>query len=159
LVQSSWQYLPTTRDKDELTVFHNTKAGDSYCSLSPARPLPYGATKSALESMSAVWATELRKFKITVNVLVPGGPTDTSLIAEASGWPRDQFLRPEIMGPPACWLVSDESNDFTGQRITAKKWNEALPGIEAAKNASRAIGWPEIADQPADWQNESTTGS
>jgi hypothetical protein len=29
---------PTTRDKDELSVSCNTKVGDSYCSLSPARP-------------------------------------------------------------------------------------------------------------------------
>lgn len=116
------------------------------------RVLPYGATKAALESMSAVWAAELKESRITVNVLVPGGPTDTALIADASGWPRNKLLRPEIMGPPACWLVSDESDGFTGRRITAKNWNENLPAGEAAKLASRPIGWPELADPPASWQ-------
>ena len=109
------------------------------------RVLPYGATKAALESMSAVWATELAGTGITVNVLVPGGPTDTPFIANETGWPRHLMLRPEIMGPPACWLVSDESKDMTGQRITAARWDTSLPPAEAAQAASRAIGWPELA--------------
>src|SRR4051812_11866603 len=72
------------------------------------RVLPYGATKSALESMSAIWATELDPDGITVNVLIPGGPTDTAFIADGAGWNRANMLKPEIMGPPACWLVSDD---------------------------------------------------
>ena len=109
------------------------------------RVLPYGAAKAALESMSAVWAKELDGSGITVNVLVPGGPTDTPLIADASGWPRDKMLRPEIMGPPTAWLVSDEAGEFTGQRITAARWDTALKPADAARRASRAIGWPELA--------------
>jgi NAD(P)-dependent dehydrogenase (short-subunit alcohol dehydrogenase family) len=109
------------------------------------RVLPYGATKSALESMAAVWAAELEGSGITVNVLIPGGPTDTPFIAQESGWPRETMLRPEIMGPPACWLLSEEANGFTGQRIIAARWDAALSSTAAAKAASRAIGWPELA--------------
>ena len=108
------------------------------------RILPYGATKSALESMSAVWAQELKGDGITVNVLIPGGPTDTAIIADGSGWDRAKMLRPQIMGPPACWLVSDEAADYTGQRIIAANWDAKLPGAEAAAKAGRAIGWPEL---------------
>jgi NAD(P)-dependent dehydrogenase (short-subunit alcohol dehydrogenase family) len=95
--------------------------------------------------MSAIWAVELDGSGITVNVLVPGGPTDTPFIADEAGWPRDQMLKPAIMGPPACWLVSDASGDFTGQRITAARWDAKLPAAEAVKQASRAIGWPELS--------------
>ncbi len=109
------------------------------------RVLPYGATKSALESMSAIWAAELKDSGITVNVLVPGGPTDTPFIADAAGWPRAQMLKPAIMGPPAAWLMSEAANGFTGMRITAARWDANLPGLEAAQRASRAIGWPELA--------------
>ena len=116
------------------------------------RVLPYGATKSALEAMSAIWAAELKGSGITVNVLVPGGATDTALIADGSGWPRSELLRPEIMGPPACWLISDEADKFTGRRLTAVDWNIALPSSEAAKTASRPIGWPELAKPPKEWQ-------
>ena len=108
------------------------------------RVLPYGATKSALESMSAIWATELAPDRITVNVLIPGGPTDTPFINDAAGWDRAKMLRPTIMGPPAVWLVSDEAADFTGQRIIAANWDAALPGAQAAAKAGRAIGWPEL---------------
>ena len=109
------------------------------------RVLPYGSAKAALESMSAVWAKELESSPITVNVLVPGGPTDTPMISDQSGWPREKMLRPEIMGPPIAWLVSGASADFTGQRITAGRWDPSLPPAEAAKRASRPIGWPELA--------------
>ncbi|MEA2929560.1 MAG: hypothetical protein QOG38_1988 [Hyphomicrobiales bacterium] len=108
------------------------------------RVLPYGATKSALESMSAIWATELKADRITVNVLIPGGPTDTAFISDGAGWDRGKMLRPQIMGPPAAWLVSDEAADYTGQRIIAANWDAALPGAAAAAKAGRAIGWPEL---------------
>ena len=109
------------------------------------RVLPYGATKSALESMSAIWAQELLGDGITVNVLIPGGPTDTPFIADAAGWDRTKMLRPEIMGPPACWLVSEEAATYTGNRIIAANWDASLPGAQAAAKAGRAIGWPELA--------------
>jgi NAD(P)-dependent dehydrogenase (short-subunit alcohol dehydrogenase family) len=112
--------------------------------LTMLRVLPYGAAKAAFESMSAVWAAELADGPVTCNVLVPGGPTDTPLIANESGWDRSKMLRPEIMGPPIAWLLSDESTSFNGQRITAARWDAKLPGAEAARKASRAIGWPEL---------------
>jgi NAD(P)-dependent dehydrogenase (short-subunit alcohol dehydrogenase family) len=112
--------------------------------LTMLRVLPYGAAKAALESMSAVWAKELDGGPITVNVLVPGGPTDTPLIAPESGWPRGKMLRPEIMGPPIRWLISDASATFNGGRITAARWDGKLAPVDAVKRASRAIGWPEL---------------
>ncbi|MGH6665359.1 MAG: SDR family NAD(P)-dependent oxidoreductase [Pseudolabrys sp.] len=115
------------------------------------RVLPYGATKSAFESMSAVWAAELAGTGITVNVLVPGGPTDTPFVANESGWKREQMLRPQIMAQPACWLMSDAADALTGRRITAAEWDIALSASEAAQRASRPIGWPELADQTAWW--------
>jgi NAD(P)-dependent dehydrogenase (short-subunit alcohol dehydrogenase family) len=113
--------------------------------LTMLRVLPYGATKAALEAMSAVWAAELAETGITVNVLIPGGPTDTPFIANDSGFPREQMLKPEIMGPPASWLLSDASRLMTGQRITAARWDRQCPPTEAAKASARAIGWPELS--------------
>ncbi len=115
------------------------------------RVLPYGASKSALESMAAVWADELKGSGITVNVLVPGGPTDTPFIADGSGWHREQMLRPQIMAAPIRWLMSDASNDVSGQRFTGADWNASLPDAQAAATASRGIGWPELAAQTAWW--------
>lgn len=103
------------------------------------RVLPYGATKAALESASAIWAQELAGSGITVNVLVPGGPTDTPFIGAGSGWDRAAMLRPAIMGPPLAWLLSDAADGYTGQRIIAARWDAARP-----EAGGRAIGWPEL---------------
>ena len=105
---------------------------------------PYGPLKAALEALSAVWAEELKKDGITVNVLIPGGPTDTPFISDDAGWDRAKMLRPEVMGPPAVWLISDEAANYTGNRIIAGNWDAKLPGAEAAEKAGRAIGWPEL---------------
>lgn len=115
------------------------------------RVLPYGATKSALESMSAVWASQLEGSGVTVNVLVPGGPTDTPFIADEAGWPRDTMLRPQIMAAPIRWLMSDASNGVNGQRFTAGAWDTSLPPDEAAKSAVRRIGWPELVPAVGWW--------
>lgn len=132
--------LPHLRAQRFGRIVNNTT---SYVTM--LRVLPYGALKAALESISAVWAKELAGSGITVNVLIPGGPTDTPFISDASGWPRDKMLKPAIMGPPACWLISDEAAGFTGQRIIAARWDATLPGADAAERAGRAIGWPELA--------------
>ncbi|HZD90100.1 MAG TPA: SDR family oxidoreductase [Pseudolabrys sp.] len=138
--------LPHMRDAGWGRIVNNTTSFRTML-----RVLPYGATKSALESMSAVWADELKNSAITVNVLVPGGPTDTPFIADEAGWPREQMLRPAIMGPPAVWLMSDASDNFTGMRITAADWDASRSASEAARGAARPIGWPDLADQTAWW--------
>ena len=132
--------LPLMRAAGFGRIVNNTT---SY--LTMLRVLPYGAAKAALESMSAVWASELEGSLITVNVLVPGGPTDTPLISDQSGWDRAKMLRPEIVGPPIRFLLSDAGAALHGTRITAARWDTKLPPAEAAKKASRAIGWPELS--------------
>jgi NAD(P)-dependent dehydrogenase (short-subunit alcohol dehydrogenase family) len=112
--------------------------------LTMLRVLPYGATKSALEAMSAIWAKELEGTGVTVNVLVPGGPTDTPFVSDASGIPRDKMLRPAVMGPPLRWLISDAAGGFTGKRIVAGRWDVGLPPSQAAEKVARGIGWPEL---------------
>jgi len=132
--------LPMMRERGFGRIVNNTT---SYITM--LRVLPYGAAKAALESMSAVWAKELDGSGITVNVLVPGGPTDTPFINDAAGWDRAKMHKPQIMGPPIQWLMSERAASFTGRRITAARWDAALPPAEAAKRSSRDIGWPELA--------------
>ena len=108
------------------------------------RILPYGATKAALESLSAVWAKELEGTGITVNVLVPGGPTDTAFIAAESGIPRANMLQPEVMAAPMRWLAGEDSDGFTGNRIIAADWNPSLLPNQARGKASAPIGWPQL---------------
>ncbi len=90
---------------------------------------PYGPSKAALESMSAIWAQELEGSGVTLNVLLPGGATLTGMIPE--GFPetrKSALLDPAIMGPPAVFLASDEAAGVNGQRIIATEWSKEHPG-------------------------------
>jgi 3-oxoacyl-[acyl-carrier protein] reductase len=51
---------------------------------------PYGPSKAALESMSAIWAQELQGTGITLNVLLPGGATNTGMVLEGQHPPRSR---------------------------------------------------------------------
>ena len=115
------------------------------------RVLPYGASKAALECMAAVWAQELEGHRITVNVLVPGGPADTPFVGDGAGWERNRMIRPQVMGPPAAWLCSPASDGVTGRRFIAALWDAELEPGAAAERAGSPIGWPELAAQTVVW--------
>ncbi len=86
---------------------------------------PYGPSKAALESMSTIWAQELEGTGITLNLLLPGGATNTGMIPDA--FPESQrtkLINPSVMGPPAVYLASDEAAGINGQRIIAIEWKE-----------------------------------
>ena len=87
---------------------------------------PYGPSKAALESMSEIWAQELEGTGITMNLLLPGGATNTGMIPD--GFPEDkrrELIDPAVMGPPAVYLASDEAGGVTGRRIVAIEWKPA----------------------------------
>jgi len=67
----------------------------------------YGPSKAALEALSAIMAKDLDGTGVTVNVLVPGGITNTPMVSDAAGFDRAQMIQPEVMAPPLVWLVSD----------------------------------------------------
>jgi NAD(P)-dependent dehydrogenase (short-subunit alcohol dehydrogenase family) len=84
---------------------------------------PYGPSKAALESMSTIWAQELEGTGVTLNVLLPGGATDTGMIPDSfSQTQRSELIDPAVMGPPAVYLASDEAKDVHGKRIVAVEW-------------------------------------
>ncbi|MBT6278422.1 MAG: SDR family oxidoreductase [Chromatiales bacterium] len=111
--------------------------------LTHHRVQPYGGVKAALESASAVWAKELEGTGVTVNVVVPGGPTDTEFVVEI-GIARENMLRPEVMAPPLRWLFSAASDGINGRRFGAGHWDTSLAPSVAAANIARPIAWPEL---------------
>jgi NAD(P)-dependent dehydrogenase (short-subunit alcohol dehydrogenase family) len=98
---------------------------------------PYGPSKAALEAGSLIWSRDLADKGVDVNVLLPGGATDTSIIPPFPG--REErgggIMPPTIMVPPISWLCSDQSNGVTGGRYIAKQWDASLPAGDAAARA------------------------
>jgi 3-oxoacyl-[acyl-carrier protein] reductase len=89
---------------------------------------PYGSSKAALESASTIWAQDLSEARIRVNLLLPGGATNTGMVpAETPMEVQARLLQPEIMQAPAVFLASDAAHDLTGRRLIAAEWSEAHP--------------------------------
>lgn len=106
---------------------------------------PYGPAKAGLEAMSAGHAKEFAGTGVTVNVVVPGGPSDTPMVPAESGFERKTLIPPGAMVPPVLWLCSSEADGESGGRYIASKWDAALPPREAAKACRIPIGWPDLS--------------
>jgi NAD(P)-dependent dehydrogenase (short-subunit alcohol dehydrogenase family) len=106
----------------------------------------YGASKAALEATSAAWSKDLAGTGVTVNILVPGGPTETEGFFPP-GRPRPPILlNPDLMGPPVAWLASPASDGISGSRFIARDWDTSLPPAEAAARVRTPIGWTTLAE-------------
>ena len=108
----------------------------------------YGPSKAALEALSAIMAKDLGGTGVTVNVLVPGGVTNTPMISDEAGFDRDKLIQPGIMAPPLVWLVSDMAGNVTGRRFLAIHWDPALAPEQAAEKAGAPVAWTSIATMP-----------
>ena len=89
--------------------------------------VPYGPSGAAVEAMSRVMAADLADSPVTVNVLLPGGPTDTGMIPEdLPAETRERLLDPAIMGPPIVWLASPAATGVHDERIIAADFEQWL---------------------------------
>lgn len=108
---------------------------------------PYGQSKAALEAATSSWAKDLEGTGVTVNVLVPGGPTNTGFIPANAPFDRAALIQPEVMATPIAWLASPESDGVTDCRFVARDWDASLP---AAEKARAPAAWPDAGTQ-ATW--------
>jgi NAD(P)-dependent dehydrogenase (short-subunit alcohol dehydrogenase family) len=105
----------------------------------------YGASKAALEASCVSFAKDLEGTGVTVNILVPGGPTDTPGFFPP-GKPRPPILLdPELMAVPIVWLASPQSDGISACRFIARDWDRSLPAAEAAARARAPAAWPALA--------------
>ncbi len=108
----------------------------------------YGPSKAALEALSAIMAKDLDGTGVTVNVLVPGGVTNTPMVPQEAGFDRQDMIQPEVMAPPLLWLLSDAAAAVTGRRFLAVHWDPKLPPAQAAEKAGAPVAWTQIATMP-----------
>ena len=109
---------------------------------------PYGPAKAGMEAMSAAHAAEFAGTGVTVNVVVPGGPTDTPMVPDQAPYKREDLIPPAKMADPIAWICGEAGDEVTGQRFVAANWDDALPSAEAARNCGAPAAWPELANNP-----------
>jgi NAD(P)-dependent dehydrogenase (short-subunit alcohol dehydrogenase family) len=94
--------------------------------------IPYGPSRAGAESLSHIMAQDLAPFGIAVNILLPGGATETGMIPEeVVNSLRTQLLSADIMAEPILFLCSDESEGIHDERIIAKdfaRWKTERDG-------------------------------
>jgi gluconate 5-dehydrogenase len=89
--------------------------------------VPYGPSGAAVEAMSRVLAADLADSPVTVNLLLPGGPTDTGMIPDDTpAEARERLLDAAIMGPPIVWLASPAAAAVHDERIVAADFEDWL---------------------------------
>ncbi|MCY0874716.1 MAG: SDR family NAD(P)-dependent oxidoreductase [Firmicutes bacterium] len=85
--------------------------------------IPYGPSRAGAESLSAIMAQDLLSTGVTVNMLLPGGATETGMIPEGlKSQLKGTLLQPEIMADPIVFLASRASDGITGERIVAAEF-------------------------------------
>jgi NAD(P)-dependent dehydrogenase (short-subunit alcohol dehydrogenase family) len=109
---------------------------------------PYGPCKAGLEAMTAGHAQEFAGSGVTVNVVVPGGPSDTPMVPAESGFDRKDLIPPAVMAPPIVWLCSEAADGITGNRYVAAQWNTDTPPEQAEQSGRAPIAWPDLAKSP-----------
>jgi len=109
---------------------------------------PYGPSKAGMEAMAAGHAKEFEPHGVSVNVVVPGGPADTTMVPEEAGFNRADLVPPAAMVPPIVWLSSDQSSGVTGNRYIAADWNSEIDPRDAARACEAPIAWPGLAGSP-----------
>ena len=105
---------------------------------------PYGPAKAGLEALSAGHAQEFANTGVTVNVVVPGGPTDTPMVPAEAGFERETLIPPTALAPPVLWLCSSEANHVSGNRYIAANWDQSLAPAQAAKRAGSPVAWGDL---------------
>lgn len=71
-------------------------------------------------------AADLRGTGVTVNLLLPGGPTVTGMLPLDAVPEGRTYLDPAVMGPPIVWLASAAADGVHDERIVAVEFERWL---------------------------------
>lgn len=89
--------------------------------------VPYGPARAGAEALSRIMAADLRGTGITVNILLPGGATQTGMLPAVQHRPAQlAVIDPAVMGPPIVWLASPHARDVHDARIIATSFSAWL---------------------------------
>ena len=90
--------------------------------------VPYGPSRAGAEALSRIMAADLADSPVRVNMLLPGGATDTGMVPSGDRPAGLTLIDPAVMGPPIVWLASPQARDVHDQRIVATGFEAWLAG-------------------------------
>ncbi len=88
--------------------------------------VPYGPSRAGAEALSRIMAADLRGTPVTVNILLPGGVTETGMLPAEHRPPGLRAIDPAVMGPPIVWLASAAADGVHDERIVATEFDAWL---------------------------------
>ena len=88
----------------------------------------YGPARAGAEAMSAIMTEELKPHNITVNILLPGGASNTGFVPPALRKDAESrgLLPASILNEPILFLASEKAVGMTGERIIGKEFRQWL---------------------------------
>lgn len=91
--------------------------------------IPYGPSKGGAEAMAGIMSKELNKYGINVNVICPGGFTDTNMAGKGAKEfmlkNNRPILTPDVLNGTILFLASPAAAGLNGEKIVGKdldKW-------------------------------------
>jgi gluconate 5-dehydrogenase len=86
--------------------------------------VPYGPSRAGSEALSRIMAADLDGTPVTVNLLLPGGATETGMLPPVADRPAEFTpIDPAVMGPPIVWLASAAADGVHNERILATEFS------------------------------------
>jgi len=125
LVSSSFVPIMLRQGKGSLVYVSTSDA-----TMTGRGQLPYGPSKAGAEAMAAILAEELRERGIAVNVICPGGFTDTNMAPPGA---KEFMLKnhrpvlpPTVLNRTILFLASAEAEGLTGEKLVGKELDRWL---------------------------------
>jgi gluconate 5-dehydrogenase len=88
--------------------------------------VPYGPSRAGAEALSRIMAADLTGTPVRVNMLLPGGATETGMLPPGDRPAGLTLIDPAVMGPPIVWLASPQAREVHDERIVATDFDAWL---------------------------------
>lgn len=88
--------------------------------------VPYGPSRAGAEALARIMAADLADTPVRANILLPGGATDTGMLAGTARPDGLAVLSSDVMREPIRWLASDAASDVHDERIVATRFADWL---------------------------------
>ncbi len=121
------KFAPRMAERGSGTILYTSTSTET---MTRPGQLPYGPSKAGAEAMLTIMAGEMAEFGVDVNVICPGGFTDTGMAAKGA---KEFFeknnmtvLQPTVMNRLILFLASDASRGITGEKFLGRTFDEWL---------------------------------